>query len=188
MFLAGAALVYSGVRSLLLSRSNIPESPAFSTSPAPVPGEFCCTLEVPRLRTSVRILEGTRQEDLERAPGRFIRSATPGSNGNFAISAHRDTHFRFVRELRKGDRIRVTYRGKTFEYVVTARKVIRRSDVSILDQTAIPTLTLLTCYPFTYIGPAPNRFAVQAVLSSESPRNFSAKDSTQLATLSTSSK
>jgi sortase A len=166
MFLLGAALVYSGVRSLLLSHINIPEPPAAATSSFPIPGQSCCTLEVPRLKARVQILEGTRREDLERAPGHFIRSAAPGSNGNFAVSAHRDTHFRFVRKLRKGDRIRVTYQGKAFEYIVTRTRVIKPGDVWILDQTATPTLTLLTCYPFTYIGPAPNRFAVQAVLAS----------------------
>ena len=164
MLLVGAALVSAGVRSLVLSKSQLPEPPAVAVRSLPVEGESCCVLEVPRLKARMTIVEGTRPEDLERAPGHFIRSAAPGGDGNCAISAHRDTHFRPLRKIRKGDLIRITHAGRVFEYRVRSLRVIKPSDVWIVGHTPEPTLTLLTCYPFGYIGPAPKRFAVQATL------------------------
>jgi sortase A len=91
-------------------------------------------------------------------------SALPGQPGNAAFAAHRDTYFRPLKGVRKGDEIAITTRDGDFRYLVSGTRVVDPSDVSVLRGSNEPTLTLVTCYPFDYVGSAPKRFIVSARL------------------------
>jgi LPXTG-site transpeptidase (sortase) family protein len=84
----------------------------------------------------------------------------PGEAGNVVITGHRDTFFRHIHELQKGDTVVVQRDGKTFRYEVTGKKIVEPTDVSVLQPTNDSRMTLITCYPFNYIGPAPKRLVV----------------------------
>jgi sortase A len=84
----------------------------------------------------------------------------PGNTGNSVITGHRDTFFRHIYELQKGDAIYVRRNGEVFKYEVTGKKIVKPEDVSVLKQTSDAQLTLITCYPTYYIGPAPDRLVV----------------------------
>lgn len=131
---------------------------------APAKGDFIARIEMPRLGLSAMTREGTDPKTLERSVGHIANTALPGENGNAAFAGHRDTFFRSLKHVRAGDRIIMTTPGGRHEYVVRDTRVVPPSDVSVLDPTPAPTLTLVTCFPFSYIGPAPNRFIVRADL------------------------
>jgi len=119
-------------------------------------------LEIPRLHLSVAIIEGDDDPTLKKAAGHLPDTALPWESGNTAIAAHRDTFFRPLRNIRPGDEIRlVTVRG-TFVYRVRDTRVTKPDDVAVLAPMSRPSLTLLTCYPFYYVGSAPNRYVVRA--------------------------
>jgi sortase A len=99
---------------------------------------------------------------LRSAVGHVPETALPGEPGNAAFAGHRDTFFRKLRHVRKGDRIVVTTPDGVYDYVVRETRVVPPSDVSVLEPTAEQSLTLVTCYPFDYIGSAPERFIVRA--------------------------
>ena len=128
----------------------------------PRAGEPMGRIEIPRLRLSAMVLEGTSPQILRTAAGHIRGTALPGSTGNIGIAAHRDTFFRPLRDLRRDDEILVTTSYGIFRYVVNAIEIVDPSDVQVLHQTADPQLTLVTCYPFSYVGPAPKRFIVHA--------------------------
>jgi sortase A len=119
-------------------------------------------VEIPRLEISAVVREGVDSKTLSRAVGHVPTTALPGNPGNVAIAGHRDTYFRNVRNIRKGDHIRMTTQKGTFEYAVDSLKIVEPTDVKVLDPTADPAITLVTCYPFNYIGAAPKRFIVRA--------------------------
>jgi len=122
-------------------------------------------IEVPRLGLSAMTREGTDAATLRRAVGHVASTALPGQAGNAAFAGHRDTFFRKLRDVRKGDEIVFTTAQGRHRYVVNDLRVVDPRDVSVLEPTPRPVLTLVTCYPFNYIGPAPERFVVRAVLS-----------------------
>jgi len=144
------------------------ESPRAQSVPRTVviipsrPGQPMGRIEIPRLHVSVMVLEGTAPKILEVAAGHIDGTALPGTRGNIGIAAHRDTFFRPLAELRQSDEILLTTSYGTFRYVVDATEIVDPSDVQVLHQTADPQLTLVTCYPFSYVGPAPKRFIVHA--------------------------
>jgi LPXTG-site transpeptidase (sortase) family protein len=127
-------------------------------------------LEAHRLGISVITREGTDASTLERAIGHIANTALPGEAGNAAFAGHRDTFFRRLRYVRAGDRIIITTVSGRHEYVVRDTRVVSPTDVSVLDPTPTPTLTLVTCFPFRYIGPAPERFIVRADLLQNAAR------------------
>jgi len=92
---------------------------------------------------------------------------TDDGTGNVALAAHRDTFFRPLKNVRQGDRIRMTTPDGIFTYVVRDTRIVAPTDVSVLEPTPEDTLTLITCYPFTYIGTAPKRFVVRAIRNAE---------------------
>jgi sortase A len=119
-------------------------------------------VEIPRLKISAVVREGVDTKTLALAVGHVPETARPGEPGNVAIAAHRDTFFRNVRYIRKGDDIRMMTAAGNFNYVVTSTSIVKPKDVKVLDPTPSRMLTLVTCYPFNWIGPAPNRFIVRA--------------------------
>jgi sortase A len=133
-----------------------------ATAPKPSPGDLLGRLEIPRLGLSALIAEGDSEATLRTAIGHISQTPLPGQPGNVAMAAHRDTIFRALRQIEIGDRVTVhSWEGET-EYEVTTKHVVGPEDVSVLAPSEHPTLTLITCYPFSYIGPAPKRFVVQA--------------------------
>jgi sortase A len=129
-------------------------------------GEMLARLSIDRLKSQWVVLEGADREVLKKGPGHLPDTALPGARGNSVIAGHRDTQFRVLRNIEIGEEISVETEGRTFLYRVTDRRVVAPTDTSSLDSTPTPTLTLVTCYPFYYVGPAPKRFIVRAELVS----------------------
>jgi sortase A len=133
-----------------------------ATAPKPSSGDLLGRLEIPRLGMSALIAEGDSEATLRTSIGHLSQTPLPGQSGNVVLAAHRDTIFRGLRQIELGDRITIhSWEGQT-DYEVTAKHVVGPEDVSVLAPSEDPTLTLITCYPFSYIGPAPKRFVVQA--------------------------
>ena len=120
-------------------------------------------LIVPSIHLNDVVVRGTSYEDLLVAPGWLDGSPAPGA-GNTVIAGHRDTFFRHVADLEIGDAIEVDKGGRSYDYQVTSRRIVRPTDTGVLANTPQPELTLVTCYPTYWIGPAPERLIVQAAL------------------------
>jgi sortase A len=125
-------------------------------------GEMIGRLEIPRVNVSVIVVEGADSSVLDVAAGHIPGTALPGLNGNVGIAAHRDTFFRSLREIRAEDRLSFKMPAGIFQYAVESTEVVEPSDTGVLRQNAGQELTLVTCYPFNYIGSAPKRFIVHA--------------------------
>ena len=132
-----------------------------STGGRPAPGAPVGRLLIPRLGLDEVIVEGVDGDALNAGPGHLPGSALPGAPGNAVVSAHRDRHFHALSDIAPGDTVTtVTERG-TVVWVVTSRRVVS-SSAPALFETASPTLTLTTCWPVRYVGPAPDRLIVTA--------------------------
>ncbi|HEX3940892.1 MAG TPA: class D sortase, partial [Acidobacteriaceae bacterium] len=119
-------------------------------------------MEVRRLGLSLFVVEGTDESTLRRAAGHIAGTALPGQVGNIGIAAHRDTFFRPLRKVRRDDVITLTTPGGEYRYRVVSTKIVRPEDVAVLSSDGNEILTLVTCYPFYFVGAAPNRFIVRA--------------------------
>jgi sortase A len=119
-------------------------------------------LEIPRLKFSAIVLEGSDSGTLRLGVGRIPQTAEPGQRGNIVLSGHRDTFFRPLRGIKDGDRIVLVTPSGKFHYVVDWTTVVNPTDTRSLMPTPQAALTLVTCYPFHYVGPAPERFIVRA--------------------------
>src|SRR6185437_14629260 len=115
---------------------------------------------LPKINLDAIVVEGASRKELSEGPGHMKQTAAPGEPGNAVITGHRDTFFRHIYELNKGDDIMVRRNGKVFRYEVTGKKIVMPEDVTVLKQTPDAQLTLITCYPTYYIGPAPKRLVV----------------------------
>ncbi len=125
-----------------------------------LPDQMLTRVVIPKIGMDAIVVEGTSYKALSAGPGHLLETAMPGENGNAVITAHRDTFFRHIYELTKGDQIQVRRNGRIFTYQVTEKRIVPPEDVSVVQQTADPQLTLITCYPTYYIGPAPKRLVV----------------------------
>ncbi len=123
-------------------------------------------LEVPALGLHVPILNDYDPDSLRRGVGRMKGTGVPGGLGNFVVAGHRDTYFRPLRRVRGGMVMRVVTPGGTFDYVVDATAIVTPDNVDVLDIGDRPEMTLITCYPFDFVGAAPKRFIVRAHLVS----------------------
>jgi len=123
-------------------------------------------LRIPRIGLEVPVLEGTDDWTLDRAVGHIADTAAPGADGNSGIAGHRDGFFRGLKDVREGDEIALeTQRGRE-TYRIERTWIVDPTDVSVLDPTPTRAITLVTCYPFYFIGSAPQRFIVRAVMRS----------------------
>jgi sortase A len=119
-------------------------------------------IEIPRLGLNAVIRAGADEKTLARAVGLVPGAARPGESGNVVLAAHRDTFFRPLRKIRVNDRIRVVLPRETYEYRVEELRVVSPEETDVLQSKGMEELTLVTCYPFRFIGPAPDRFIVSA--------------------------
>ncbi len=166
-----------------------------TTAPVPVPvapelarpveGALLGRVEIGRLNLSSMVREGVDAKTLSVAVGHVPSTALPGQPGNFAIAAHRDTLFRALKDIKKGDVVTFQSTAGTYTYEVASTKIVRPSDISVLQPdggglipdgdsssgagTQPKLLTMITCYPFYYVGSAPKRFIVEAKLVSSDP-------------------
>jgi sortase A len=119
-------------------------------------------LEIPRIGVSAIVMEGDDEKTLKVAVGHLPDTPLPWQEGNAALAGHRDSFFRPLQDVRMGDGIRLATPRGTFLYRVTRRMVVEPEDLWVLDPSPDAALTLITCYPFNYVGPAPRRFVVHA--------------------------
>jgi sortase A len=119
-------------------------------------------IQIPRLGLSATVVQGESPAILQRAVGHLADTALPGEAGNVVLAGHRDTFFRPLKHVRAGDAITLKTRDGDFEYRVESTAVVAPSHVDVLQPTGGRTLTLITCFPFSYLGSAPDRFIVRA--------------------------
>jgi sortase A len=136
--------------------------PPAATRQPPENGEPIGRLEIPGVGISAIVAAGTDALTLRRGVGHIDGTALPGETGNVGLAGHRDTVFRGLRKLHPADRIFLVTAGGSFEYAVESLQTVAPERSDVLDPSAHPTLTLVTCYPFDFIGPAPLRFIVRA--------------------------
>ncbi len=140
-------------------------APRSGRPPAPPrTGDPLGRVDIPRVGVSTVVVEGDDDLTLSFAAGHIPGTALPGEPGNTALAGHRDGVFRGLARIRRGDLVSLTTPAGTFRYAVESLRVVKPEDTWVLRPTRRPTLTLVTCYPFRYIGPAPKRFIVRAVL------------------------
>lgn len=141
---------------LLLDQAHSAPSPEIGTD------GLIGRIEIPRLGLSTLVVEGTGEPALRRATGHIVGTALPGHSGNIGIAGHRDSFFRPLQTIRRNDVITLaTLRGE-YRYRVVSMKIVGPEDVGVLKSTGEEVLTLVTCYPFYFVGSAPSRFIVRA--------------------------
>ena len=144
-------------------------------------GSVLGKFEVPRLKLSYIVLEGTDSRTLDKSIGHVEGTALIGEQGNIGIAGHRNTHFRKLEWIRRGDEISLTAEGVTHRYAVEWVRLFAPEDVEVLDPSHGPAVTLVTCFPFEYVGSAPLRMIVRALPLPESNSQAATKsgDSSQ---------
>jgi sortase A len=149
----------------------LPGDPGTAKSaPAPSAGAVIGRLEAPSVKMSTAVLEGSDDATLKRGAGHLEDTPFPGQPGNIGIAGHRDTVFRPLRNIQVGDPLELTTADALYRYRISKTLIVGPDDVYVLDPTEQPTLTLVTCFPFEYVGHAPRRFIVQAQLMTQEKR------------------
>jgi sortase A len=158
-YTAGDAQVYQRVELRKFDRVAPLTEPRLLTL-----GEVFGEIEIPNLALKAVVVEGDSPAVLRRAVGHLPETAMPGEWGNLALAGHRDTFFRPLRHVRPGDLITLrSLRGERFQYRVESTSVVSPTDIEVLKPANGRKLTLITCFPFDYVGAAPNRFIIRAV-------------------------
>jgi sortase A len=132
-------------------------------------------LRIPKIEVEVPILEGTDDLILNRGVGHVAGTANPGENGNVAIAGHRDGFFRGLKDVDIGDKIELETLQGTQTFIIDRIVIVQPSDVSVLAPTSSSSLTLITCYPFYFIGSAPQRYIVQASIAGSAATSLLAR-------------
>jgi sortase A len=139
-------------------------TPGATAAPSAPPGTVLGQFEVPRLGLSYVLLEGTDNQTLGRSVGHVEGTGLPGGPGNISIAGHRDTHFRKLEWIHRDDEIVLTARDGTRDvYSVEWSRLFAPGDIQVLDESHGPAVTLITCFPFEYVGSAPLRLVVRAL-------------------------
>jgi sortase A len=149
-------------REALESLRHAPEPPTTPKPESMAVGEPIGTLEITRVGLSGVVVEGDSDAVLDRAIGHLPDTPLPWEHGNSALAAHRDTIFRPLKGVRLGDVLRLKTPHGDYDYRVTETLIVKPTEVWVLDPTPVTTLTLISCWPFNYIGHAPERFIVRA--------------------------
>jgi sortase A len=133
-----------------------------SSAPAIAADGLIGRIEIPRLLLSAVVVEGVDRTTLRRAVGHIPGTALPGQPGNLGLAGHRDTFFRPLKDVRVKDLVQLVTLEGSFNYEVEWLRIVEPSDVGVLAPSGENELTLVTCYPFYYVGPAPKRWIVRA--------------------------
>lgn len=154
----------------MLERAPSNPVPAPETAAAPAAARRIDPLvlgriEIPRIGVSAMVREGVDVGTLAVAVGHVPGTARPGERGNMALAGHRDSFFRALRNIRAGDAIRIHTTERVYDYRVASTEVVGPGETRVLDPSVETVLTLVTCYPFSFLGHAPDRFVVRARLS-----------------------
>jgi LPXTG-site transpeptidase (sortase) family protein len=128
-------------------------------------GAALARLVIPKIKLDVAVVEGVSRKALLVGPGHLLNTPLPGDKGNAVLAGHRDTFFRHLGELSRGDIINIARDGRDYRYDVTGTEIVDPSDTEVLTNSPDYRLTLITCYPFYYLGPAPKRFIVFAQMN-----------------------
>jgi sortase A len=161
VFILGGAHLYQRNAELNFEKST--PAPGVEVAERLVaPGFPFARFEIPRLNVNVMVIEGDSDDELSHGAGHVPGTALPGNVGNVGIAAHRDTYFRPLRDIRVGDILVLKTAGTTYEYAVKSTEIVAPDQSEVLNRTKDRQLTLVTCYPFYYIGSAPKRFIVHA--------------------------
>jgi LPXTG-site transpeptidase (sortase) family protein len=163
------AQMYVGQRTLASEWQQKNAQPAGALNNAGSASDALTRLTIARIKLDAVIVEGTSYQSLKLGPGHMGHSALPGSSGNSVIVAHRDTFFRHLDELQQGDEIDLRRQREVYRFEVTGRRIVDPTDLSALRQSTSAQLTLITCYPTHYVGPAPKRLVVVARLMAADP-------------------
>lgn len=169
-YVSAETMLYQAYENRELDAILTRESPAATSTASaaaiprriPAAGETVGRIEIPRLGVSAIIKAGTDARTLRLAVGHIPGTAFPGETGNVGLAGHRDTFFRRLRDIQSDDEIRLTTPEGSYSYRVERTDIVNPTDVWVLDPTEHASLTLVTCYPFTYVGSAPQRFVVRA--------------------------
>jgi LPXTG-site transpeptidase (sortase) family protein len=159
---AGGTLVYGRASQMDASRRFGRDVIAATRHPDLAEGDPVGRLEVPRLRISVLVLQGVEDRTLVAGAGHVPGTPSPGSDGNVVIAAHRDTFFRTLERVVPGDRIQIDTATWRHEYIVESTEVVDPNETRVMESRGRRELTLITCYPSYFVGPAPRRFVVHA--------------------------
>jgi sortase A len=152
------------VRNAFQETIVVPRPGAPSAAPRFSRGALLGRFEIPRLQLSYVVLEGTDNRTLDRSIGHIEGTGHIGEDGNIGIAGHRNTHFRKLEWIRRGDELVLTGRsGHARRYRVEWTRLFQPDDSQVLDPSQGPAVTLVTCYPFEYVGAAPLRFIVRAL-------------------------
>ncbi|MCE3203869.1 sortase [Paenibacillus sonchi] len=143
------------------------------SKPAYTIGDIIGEIYLPRLDKRIAIVEGTERPQLKRGAGHDPGSALIGADGNSVLAGHRDTVFRGLSALQKDDLIEVETAEGRFIYSVTGSTIVDGDARGVIKQSDEAVLTLITCYPFTYVGSAPDRYLLSAVLLRKEPASLS---------------
>ncbi len=171
----GIAISFSSFKSIQESSvgsQTIPALGSFNSQAStdsllkPKTGEFIGSLKIARLNETIPIYEGTQAAELNRGAGHYERSVLPGVRDNSVISGHRDSVFSKFGALKIGDSLTVTTSYGKFVYKIKSFRIVKANDRTVIVSTKDTRLTLSTCYPFYFVGSAPKRFIVTALLAS----------------------
>lgn len=150
----------------------LPGDPGTAAPKDAAEGSLVGRIDIPRLDLSVIVFEGTSDNTLARGVGHLRGTAAPGQIGNLVLAAHRDTYFRALRDIRRGDQISVKAPDGDYQYSVDSTAIVKPTQTEVIRPTDDATLTLITCYPFNYIGAAPERFIVRAHFTKSVEQSF----------------
>ena len=155
------ARIFEARESAKLSRAVAQPGPPL-VPPVLAEGDVIGELQVQRLGWSAIVVQGDSDDVLRRAAGHVPGTALPGQMGNIAIAGHRDTIFRALRDIQVGDTISLKTADRDETYRVDSTEIVPPTDVGVLGSAGSNELTLITCFPFHYVGHAPKRFIVRA--------------------------
>lgn len=149
---------------------------AYRASRAAEAGEPIALLQIPKIHLRVPVFNDDGELALNRGVGRIAGTAMPGASGNIGLAGHRDGFFRGLKDVKRGDHLDLVTHTGILQYVVDKIEIVSPKDVSVLQAKAKPSLTLVTCYPFYYLGHAPKRYVVEASLRNPSETGKSAPE------------
>lgn len=156
---AGQAVTTDAVRSL-----DVPDADEVVYADYPAVGDAIGSLSIPALKQTLPIIEGTGDDELERGVGHFSQSVLPGVKDNCVLSGHRDTVFTGLGKLTVGDRLVAQTQAGTFTYEISRIRIVDKDDKTVIVPADHAVLTVTTCYPFDYVGSAPDRYVLVADL------------------------